>query len=161
MASANITSIIQQTSKQLKLLSLNAAIEAANAGEHGEGFAVVAKQVKSLAEKTSLATADVSTINKAIQTTTDASVAYISKLVGIIQQINDLQHLIDSSVEEQKEATLILSEKLKEASETYIQIEQAIQEVVKASESAKEEVHGAGGRGRHVACRGNGRARWL
>ncbi|MBU3915375.1 hypothetical protein KKA14_07555, partial [bacterium] len=55
--SVNITNLIQQTSKQLKLLSLNAAIEAANAGEHGQGFAIVANQVKTLAERTSEATA--------------------------------------------------------------------------------------------------------
>ncbi|MCP4753333.1 MAG: methyl-accepting chemotaxis protein [Proteobacteria bacterium] len=136
----SITNLIQQTSKQLKLLSLNAAIEAANAGEHGQGFAIVANQVKTLAEKTSAATADVSAINRSVQSTTEGSAETISKLVDIIQEINQLQKAIATSVEEQHQATEIMSENLSEATDISSFITDSINEVVSASESTQTEV---------------------
>ena len=57
-----ITRTIQDIAKQTSLLALNAAIEAARAGDQGRGFAVVAESVRELAERTSVATADIETI---------------------------------------------------------------------------------------------------
>lgn len=138
--SANITNMIQQTSKQLKLLSLNAAIEAANAGEHGQGFAIVANQVKNLAERTSEATAEVTEINRTIQLTTDNSAQYISQIVDIIQNIFELQQEISTSVEKQNEATRVISKGLSETAEIATVISNAINEVVAATERTQEEV---------------------
>ena len=132
--------MIQQTSKQLKLLSLNAAIEAANAGEHGEGFAIVANQVKNLAERTSEATAEVTEINKNIQITTDRSAEYISQIVNIIQDFYSLQQLISTAVEKQDDATKVISKGLSETAEVASTISNAINEVVSATARTQEEV---------------------
>jgi methyl-accepting chemotaxis protein len=96
-----ITSIAQQTN----LLALNATIEAARAGEAGKGFAVVANEVKELAKQTAAATEDISQKIEAIQGDTKAAVAAISQIGSIIDQINDFQSTIASSVEEQAATT--------------------------------------------------------
>ena len=62
-----IVELIQQISAQTHLLSMNAAVEAARAGDQGRGFAVVAKEVQSLSAKTDHATKDITPLVKAIQ----------------------------------------------------------------------------------------------
>jgi methyl-accepting chemotaxis protein len=110
-----VVKIITSIAEQTNLLALNATIEAARAGEAGKGFAVVAGEVKELAKETATATARITTRIEAIQSDTQAAVAAISQIGGIIAQINDTQTAIASAVEEQTATTAEISRSVAEA----------------------------------------------
>ncbi len=145
-----VLSVISDIADQTNLLALNAAIEAARAGEAGKGFAVVADEVKKLAEKTMVATKEVGNAVLAIQGSARTNMENVDKSVELIgdtaelvshsgQSLHEIMSLVDT-VSDQVRSIATESEEQSSASEA---INQSIAEVNAISSSMSQAMNDA------------------
>ena len=111
-----VVGVIDAIAEQTNLLALNAAIEAARAGEAGKGFAVVADEIRKLAEKTTNSTTQIAGTVKDINIKSNDVREAIEGIAKIIAKINEIQANINISVTEQDEVSNDIASNIQETS---------------------------------------------
>ena len=125
----DITRVIADIASQTNLLALNAAIEAARAGEQGRGFAVVADEVRKLAERTTTSTADINNTVNEIQAVTAQAV----------HSMDIAAHEVDTGIGKLRESVAGL-EGITHSSRQVSQMSEQISEAARQQGIASEEV---------------------
>jgi methyl-accepting chemotaxis protein len=136
----NVIKVITSIAEQTNLLALNATIEAARAGEAGKGFAVVASEVKDLAQETAKATEDIGRRIVAIQGDIDNAVTAIADISEVIARIDQFQTTIAAAVEQQTATTQEIGRNIAEAATGSTEIARNIVGVASAAETTTEGV---------------------
>jgi methyl-accepting chemotaxis protein len=104
-ATGKIVALIQKVADQTNLLSLNASIEAASAGDAGKGFAVVANEVKDLARETTEATKKIELQISDMQGFTRQSVGAIGQIIELMEGAHAINSAIAKAVEDQTQTS--------------------------------------------------------
>ena len=150
-----ILTVIDEVAEETNLLALNAAILAAQAGEYGKGFGVVAEEIRELAERTTSSTKEIDTLIKGVQSQTEKAISSVkdgmekveegerlsletlstlSSILDRFKESHEMSMLIARSTEEQSKGSKQVTENLQRISETIHHIAIATQEQTRGAQ---------------------------
>lgn len=136
-----IVDVIDDIAEQTNLLALNAAIEAARAGEQGLGFAVVAEEVRKLAERSAKSTKEIAELISGIQKEAQEAVKLMDKSTQIVEKGVELSNRVGSSLKDIEGNVLEVDKYAKEIGAATHEQGSGSTQIAKAAENLKEITH--------------------
>lgn len=140
---SNVVGVIREIAEQTNLLALNAAIEAARAGEQGRGFAVVADEVRKLAERTSMSTQEISHTVSAILEETARAVermqavsANMSGSVSLAREAGEALQSVDHGAQTTVDVVHGIADSTREQSAASQEIARLVEQIAQAAEGS-------------------------